>query len=170
MRYRRYVAGRRRKPRRQIAIGRCQMIPELMPISRCAEMAGLCSHELVLGVSPSDKHHHMLARYRRAVSLDAARGRVVADIRSAVKIGAARRAADLLIVLRWLLAPEASFDNSQTTMRPRRRILSARRPSDRSVVSRAGIVERRGRNHPSLRSWASAPLIAPASPVVLAQH
>ncbi|MBM3562410.1 MAG: polysaccharide deacetylase [Alphaproteobacteria bacterium] len=103
------------------------MIPELMPIGRCAEMAGLCSHELVLGVSPSDKHQHMLARYRRAVSLDAARGRVVADIRNAVKIGAARRAADLLIVLRWLLAPEASFDNSRTTARPRRRVLSARR-------------------------------------------
>jgi hypothetical protein len=103
------------------------MNPELMPIGRCAEMAGLRSHELVLGVSPSDKHHHMLARYRRAVSLDTARGRVVADIRSAVKIGAARRAADLLIVLRWLLAPEESLDESRPTARPRRRILSARR-------------------------------------------
>jgi hypothetical protein len=103
------------------------MNPELMPIRRCAEMAGLRSHELVLGVSPSDKHHHMLARYRRAVSLEAARGRVVADIRSAVKIGAARRAADLLIVLRWLLAPEASLDESRATARPRRRMLSGRR-------------------------------------------
>lgn len=103
------------------------MNPELMPIGRCAEMAGLRSHELVLGVSPSDKHQRMLARYRRAVSVDAARGRVVADIRSAVKIGAARRAADLLIVLRWLLAPEASFDASCAAARPRRRILSARR-------------------------------------------
>lgn len=104
------------------------MNPELMPIGRCAEMAGLRSHELVLGVSPSDKHQRMLARYRRAVSVDAARGRVVADIRSAVKIGAARRAADLLIVLRWLLAPEASFDASScAAARPRRRILSARR-------------------------------------------
>ncbi|MFO1102010.1 MAG: polysaccharide deacetylase [Methylocystis sp.] len=90
-------------------------------------MAGLRSHELVLGVSPSDKHQRMLARYRRAVSLDAARGRVVADIRSAVKIGAARRAADLLIVLRWLLAPEASLDSSPAVARPRRRTPSARR-------------------------------------------
>jgi hypothetical protein len=103
------------------------MDPELMPIGRCAEMAGLRSHELVLGVSPSDKHQRMLARYRRAVSLDAARGQVVADIRSAVKIGAARRAADLLIVLRCLLAPEASLDNSTAAARPRRRIPSARR-------------------------------------------
>lgn len=103
------------------------MNPELMPIGRCAEMAGLGSHELVLGVSPSDKHERMLARYRRAVSLDAARGRVVADIRSAVKIGAARRAADLLIVLRWLLAPEACLDHSRAIARPRRRIEAARR-------------------------------------------
>lgn len=103
------------------------MNPELMPIRRCAELAGLRSHELVLGVSPSDKHERMLARYRRAVSLDAARGRVVADIRSAVQIGAARRAADLLIVLRCLLAPEAALDESASVARPRRRVLSARR-------------------------------------------
>ena len=102
------------------------MIPELTPIERCAEVAGLRSHELVLGVSPSDKHHRMLARYRRALSLDAARGRVVADIRNAVEIGASRRAADLLIVLRWLLAPGASCDEARAIARPRRRILSAR--------------------------------------------
>lgn len=103
------------------------MIPELMPIRRCAEMAGLRSYELVLGVSPSDKHERMLARYRRAVSLDAARGRVVADIRSAVRIGAVRRAADLLIVLRRLLAPEPALVDSPAMARPRRRIPSARR-------------------------------------------
>ncbi|MGD9539858.1 polysaccharide deacetylase [Methylocystis sp.] len=113
------------------------MNPELMPIGRCAEMAGLRSHELVLGVSPSDKHQHMLALYRRAVSLDAARGLVVAEIRSAVKIGAARRAADLLIVLRWLLAPGASLDDSRTAARPRRRIPSARwrRATDPSALA-----------------------------------
>ncbi|MGJ0395879.1 MAG: polysaccharide deacetylase [Methylocystis sp.] len=102
------------------------MIPELMPIRRCAELAGLRSHELVLGVSPSDEHERMLARYRRAVSLDAARGRVVADIRSAVKRGAARRAADLLIVLRCLFAPEAALADPSAMARPRRRIQSAR--------------------------------------------
>jgi hypothetical protein len=102
------------------------MNPELMPIGRCAEMAGLRSHELVLGVSPSDKHQHMLARYRRAVSLDTARGLVVAEIRSAVKIGAARRAADLLIVLRWLFAPGATCYKSHAVARPRRRAVSAR--------------------------------------------
>lgn len=103
------------------------MIPELTPIERCAEMAGLRSHEIVLGVSPGDKHYRMFARYRRAVSLDAARTRVVADIRNAVEIGAARRAADLLIVLRWLLAPGASCDTSRMMARPRRRVSAPRR-------------------------------------------
>ena len=103
------------------------MNPELMPVRRCADLAGLRSHELVLGVSPNDEHQRMLDRYRRAVSLETARGRVVADIRSAVKRGAARRAADLLIVLRWMLAPEASLDDSPAIARPRRRALSARR-------------------------------------------
>ncbi len=114
------------------------MIPELMPIRRCAELAGLSSHELVLGVSPGDEHERMLARYRRAVSLDAARGRVVADIRSAVKRGAARRAADLLIVLRCLFAPEASLDESRTMARPRRRVFSARR---RRAVDPSALVQ-----------------------------
>ncbi|MGD9545285.1 MAG: polysaccharide deacetylase [Methylocystis sp.] len=109
------------------------MNPEFTPIEHCAEIAGLRGHELVLGVSPSDKHHRMLARYRRAVSLDAARGRVVADIRSAVEIGASRRAADLLIVLRWLLAPGASCEESRAIARPRRRAMSAR--WRRSVVA-----------------------------------
>lgn len=102
------------------------MIPEMTPIEQCAEMAGLRGHELIVGVSPSDKHRHMLARYRRAVSLEAARGRVVADIRNAVEIGACGRAADLLIVLRWLFAPGASCNDARTMARPRRRVISPR--------------------------------------------
>jgi len=102
------------------------MIPELTPIERCAEMAGLRGHELVVGVSPSDKHRHMLARYRRAVSLEAARRRVVADIRDAVEIGASGRAADLLIVLRWLFGPGASCSETPTIARARRRVVSPR--------------------------------------------
>lgn len=76
----------------------------LTPIERCAAIAGLRGHEIVLGVIPSDKHERMLARYRRAAPNDAARKRLVAEIRDAVDVGASLRAADLLIVLRRLLA------------------------------------------------------------------
>ncbi len=81
------------------------MNPELTPIARCEEIAGLEPHELVLGVSPGRKHERLLAAYRRGRrSPTVARVRIVADIREAVAHGAASRAADLLIVLRRLLA------------------------------------------------------------------
>jgi hypothetical protein len=80
------------------------MIPQLTPIERCSEIAGLRAHEIVIGVSHCETHERMLAQYRRARSQGAARARIVADIRAAVEKGAARRAADLLIVLRRLLA------------------------------------------------------------------
>lgn len=102
------------------------MLPELTPIERCAAMAGLEGHEIVLGVSPGDKHFRMFSRYRRAASLEAARGRVVADIRNAVEIGAERRAADLLIVLRWLFAPGAIRADERAPTHPRRRTSLAR--------------------------------------------
>lgn len=113
------------------------MLPELTPIERCAEMAGLEGHEIVLGVSPGDKHFRMFSRYRRAASLDAARGRVVADIRNAVEIGAARRAADLLIVLRWLFAPGASRVEDRSHAHLRRRVSSPRRRMGWSVSGAA---------------------------------
>ncbi|WP_442753349.1 polysaccharide deacetylase [Methylocystis sp. JAN1] len=77
----------------------------LTPIERCKEVAGLEPHEIVLGVSPSEKHERLLAKYRRARRSQAlTRARIVADIRAAVAAGATREAADLLIVLRRLLA------------------------------------------------------------------
>ena len=85
----------------------------LSPIGRCAELAGLRGHEIVLGVSPGDKHERILARYRRAATRNNARARLVADIRDAVDVGASRRAADLLIVLRRLLA-ERTLEQCET--------------------------------------------------------
>lgn len=98
------------------------MTSRLTPIERCAAIAGLSGHEIVLGVSPGAKHERMLARYRRAASRDTARTRLVADIRSALQLGAPRRAADLLVVLRRLLA-EGSDLSAVTAFRrarPRR--------------------------------------------------
>lgn len=80
------------------------MIPRLTPVDRCENIAGLGRHEIMLGVSPGAKHERLLNRYSRARSQAAARIRLVADIRAALREGAAGRAADLLIVLRRLLA------------------------------------------------------------------
>jgi hypothetical protein len=81
------------------------MFTPLSPIERCQEIAGLAPHEIVIGVSPSEKHDRLLAKYRRARrSHTMARAKIVADLRAAVTSGATRDAADLLIVLRRLLA------------------------------------------------------------------
>jgi hypothetical protein len=77
----------------------------LTPIERCTEIAGLAPHEIVLGVSPDETHERLLEKYRSARRSRAMlRARIVADIRAAVASGATRQAADLLIVLRRLLA------------------------------------------------------------------
>jgi hypothetical protein len=97
------------------------MVPDLMPIDRCAEISGLRSHEIVLGVSPCAKHDRLLSRYNRDRGRDAARAMIVADIRNALEFGSTRRAADLLVVLRRLLAKRdanaryASSRNSATS-------------------------------------------------------
>ncbi len=91
------------------------MAPRLTPIERCAEVAGLAPHEIMLGVSPSKKHERMLAKYRRARrSTGVARAKIVADLRAAIVRGARCEAADLLIVLRWLmtLGPSARGDRA----------------------------------------------------------
>jgi hypothetical protein len=82
------------------------MTEQMVSIGRCAEISGLRSHEMVVGVSPTAKHEQLLARYRsgEAGSQEGARAALVADIRAAVAQGAARRAADLLVALRRLLA------------------------------------------------------------------
>lgn len=116
------------------------MAPRLTPIARCAEIAGLAPYEIMLGVSPSEKHERMLAKYRRARrSVAVARAKIVADLRAAILRGACSEAADLLIVLRRLMA----FG-----------------PSARG--GRANWPERRPRGAPRTRSSWRAP--APAAP------
>lgn len=115
----------------------------LTPIERCSEVAGLAPHEIVLGVSPGEKHERLLAKYRRARRSRAmARARIVADIRAAVSSGATREAADLLIVLRRLLALDARQPRRVATSFSRRRGAPApRRPASclraRSAAARA---------------------------------
>lgn len=81
------------------------MTKDMISIGRCAEICGLRSNELVLGVSPSKKHERLLANYRFGAHDDEGPHKaLVADIRAAVAGGAARHAADLLVALRRLLA------------------------------------------------------------------
>lgn len=104
----------------------------LTPIARCQEIAGLAPHEMVVGVSPSEKHDRLLAKYRRARrSPTVARAKIVADLRAAVKSGASGDAADLLIVLRRLLAlgdSPATFRSASVARRPIAMPLSIRTP------------------------------------------
>jgi hypothetical protein len=104
----------------------------LTPIERCREIAGLAAHEMVVGVSPTEKHERLLAKYRRARrSCTVARAKIVADLRAAVKSGATGDAADLLIVLRRLLAlgaPQASPRPASAARRSGAARLSVRTP------------------------------------------
>lgn len=115
------------------------MIPHLTPIGQCKELAGLAPHEIVLGVSPSEKHERLLAKYRRARrSQTVARAKIVADIRAAVSTGAKREAADLLIVLRRLLAlgPGQKPDPGAAPPSPRRSASPRRRAGWRPMGAR----------------------------------
>jgi hypothetical protein len=83
----------------------------MITVTQCATLAGLASNEMVLGVTPSAKHHSLLASYLFNLGRGpvAVRTMIVADLRAFLDLGAARRAADLLIVLRFFLSeyPEA---------------------------------------------------------------
>lgn len=107
------------------------MNARLTPIERCKEAAGLAPHEIVLGVSPNETHERLLAKYRCARRSHAvARARIVADIRAAVSSGATREAADLLIVLRRLLALDMAGPG-RAAISPRRRASERRPPASR---------------------------------------
>jgi hypothetical protein len=78
----------------------------MITVTQCAALAGLASDEMVLGVTPSAKHYSLLSSYlvnlRRGPV--AVRTLIVADLRTILDLGASRRAADLLIVLRLFLS------------------------------------------------------------------
>jgi hypothetical protein len=115
------------------------MSSHLTPIETCREIAGLAPHEMVIGVSPSERHERLLAKYRCARrSQTVARAKIVADLRAAVTAGATGEAADLFIVLRRFLSLTAPV----APMRP------------------AGFARRSGA---TLRLSARAPVAAPSS-------
>lgn len=82
----------------------------MITATECAEFADLASNEMLLGEPPSARHHSLLSSYR----LNLKRGRaavcemILSDLRNSIDLGAVRRAADLLVVLRLFLSQHQS--------------------------------------------------------------
>jgi hypothetical protein len=73
---------------------------------------GLCPEEMIVGVTETEMHRVVLASYLSNLwrGPEVVRDLMVADIRTALDLGVAERAADLLLVLRQFLAlhPDAA--------------------------------------------------------------
>jgi len=85
----------------------------MITFERCAAFAGLAPNEMFLGAAPSARHHSLLSSYRLNLwrGPKVVCGLIVSDIRTFLDLGASKRAADLLLVLREFLSdyPEASL-------------------------------------------------------------
>ena len=87
----------------------------MITVEQCAEFAGLASHEMVLGATPSAKHRVLLSSY--VLNLwrgpKTVRKMIVADIRLWLDLGRPDYAADFLVVLRQFLSdyPEARLEH-----------------------------------------------------------
>lgn len=96
----------------------------LSSISGCCRITGLSSREALIGVVPRNRHRWLIASYREAAAGAPAAPLIVADIRSAIARGANQAAADLFLILREILAADAS--GSASIYRGRRRDRAAR--------------------------------------------
>lgn len=110
---------------------------QLVGLDVCAQISGLGAHEMLLGVSPCERHDRLFARYRMKAgdAQDALPARIVTDIRRALDLGALARAADLLVVLREFLA--ASGPDGGNRLTPCVRRVRGREASRRGVLSGA---------------------------------
>ena len=135
----------------------------LTSIERCAEISGLRGSEIVLGVSPDARHERMLLRYRRVVSQDVARAQLVAEIRESLNLGSPSRAADLLIVLRRLLAEGAGFCAARAPTAARRRGEPARARRGATTVPPASPARMAAVEGATVLPWRGAPRIPPRS-------
>lgn len=90
------------------------MISNLTSLPQCIEFSGLTRKEIFLGVIPSARHRSLYTSYLLFLPMGAGvvRKMIVTDIRSFLDLGATKRAADLLITLRWLL-----FDYADARLR-----------------------------------------------------
>jgi hypothetical protein len=81
------------------------MSSKQITVAQCAALSGLGPHEMVLGTTPTAKHDSLYANYllHGDGGWETVGDTIVADIRSSLKLGALKQAADLPIVLRHCL-------------------------------------------------------------------
>ena len=110
-------------------------IEALAPLSRCAEICGLSSKEMIVGSRPGPEHAIVAELYfyspnSRKTKLRAA---MVSAIRAAVKDHQLRRAAELFVALRVMLTRRRA-----TRRHDRHKFRQKRWPPERSIESRPG--------------------------------
>lgn len=90
------------------------MAPDLVSLIQCVEFSGLTWEELPPRVAPSAKCCSLYTSYLLLLPIGSTVvcEMIVADIRSFLDLGASKRAADLLVVLRWFL-----FDHPEARIR-----------------------------------------------------
>lgn len=78
----------------------------MITISQCFDFTDLGPDEIVLGASLSERHRTLLSSYMLHLDRGAifVRQMIIADLRSFLRLGARKRAADLLVVLRMFLS------------------------------------------------------------------
>lgn len=123
------------------------MTYELIAVAQCADLCGLGPNEIVLGVTPSRMHNSLYESYmlHRAKGWEAVRDMIVADIRMALDLGAKKRAADLLIVLRRFLSEPRGAElqrEAGEVVSVRFRSNASRMSDARRTRSQASVVER----------------------------
>ena len=117
----------------------------MISLAQCRRIAGLKSHEMILCAEPSARHRSLLAsyllslRWGESVVLDL----ILADLRSALDLGALTLAADLLLVLRCFLQDHPGARCAQPEEEPQsddqgpKRGCSRRSPARRKLKSNA---------------------------------
>ena len=78
----------------------------MITLEECAQFAALETNELFTGAVLSTRHQSLLSTYRMNLERGpvAVRKMIVSDIRAAIDLGASKRAADLVLVLRLFLS------------------------------------------------------------------
>jgi hypothetical protein len=78
----------------------------MITLEECARFAALETNELFTGAVLSTRHQSLLSTYRMNLLRGpvAVRKMIVSDIRAAIDLGASKRAADLVLVLRLFLS------------------------------------------------------------------